>query len=200
MNYTQSIARLLPLILLVSFVLAATAYLIATRIGPTHQVHFSYLISLSERESADDFRFDGYYAIQATDLFAATVAQWATTPEVVVAAYQAADLKLPTTDPRQLVRQIEAQKTAPQLVQITVKNKKQETAEQLAQGLITVMQKNVELYHDEGIPTLTYRVVATQPWTGTRQVATLVITIATFLAAFIITLNTSLLFASLKET
>lgn len=192
------LASKLPVLLLASFLLAAIAFGIAERVGPLPQVHYSYLVSLSEREETPDFEFDGYYALQATDLFAATLAEWLTTPEVVVAAYRAAGLEPGTEDPRALTRLVEARKSAPQLVEVTVKGSSQAEAEALTAGLLVAMERNVALYHDEGIPAVQFGVVATQPFSGQRMIHARLIAVATFFAALILLLNAVLLFGAPK--
>ena len=184
----------LPHILLASFVLAALAYALATRLGPLPQVHFSYLVSLNEREVTPEFEFDGFYALQATDLFATTLAAWVSTPEVVIAAHQAAGVAPATADPRALTRLVEARKTAPQLVEVTVKGTDQATAEALTTGLLAAMEHNIALYHDEGIPALEFRAVTTMPFSGERSINPRLITVATFFVSLIVLLNVVLLF------
>ncbi len=196
--YWQALLRRLPLLLLLSFLAGAIAYGISSSVAPVHVVHFSYLVSLSQREAASDFRFDGYYALQATDLFASTLAKWIQTPEVISTAHQEAGLKLSSTDPRTIRRMVNAEKTAPQLVEVTIRDADSARAEQLGEGLRTVMEKNIALYHDQGIPALTFRAVPTASWTGKPAVATNVITIATFIFALFISINVVLFRESLR--
>lgn len=196
--YWQRVRLALPWLLLASFAAGVVAYVIASSYPPAHQVHFSYLISLSEREAAGEFRFDGFYALQATDLFAQTLARWIQTPEVIVAAYREAGLTPPTENPRQLTRLIKADKTAPQLVQVTVEETSEEKAGQLTTALQTVMEKNVAAYDDQGIPAIAFRVVATDPWAGKNEVSVPVITTATFVFVFLLALNGVLLLYSVR--
>lgn len=197
--YWEGLWRRIPWMLCVSFGLAIVAYIVVRQMGPTYRVQFSYLVSLSAREPAEEFRFDGYYAIQATDLFAATVAQWAKTPEVIVAAYTRAGLEVPTDDPRQLAKFVETGKTAPQLIQVTVSEQDEERARRLAQGLRDTVADNVAHYHDEGIPALQFRVVATEPWVGVTRPALPLIVVATFVFSFFALVNGWLLLASLRR-
>lgn len=197
--YWRQVRRMLPRLLIVSSGVALVAYMIVQRVGPSYEVHFSYLISLSERENVPEYRFDGYYALQATDLFAATVAQWATTPEVIVAAHEAAQLQLRSSDPRVLSRVISTAKTAPQLVEVTVQDRQSERAEKLAAGFMAVMERNIERYHDEGIPALYFRVVATEPWVGVSRLSEPVIVSAAFVFTLLFGVNGVLLVESLRH-
>lgn len=198
-HYWRAMQRQLPKVVLFSVVVALVAWGIAARIRPTHEVHFSYLVSLSQRDNVNEYRFDGFYALQATDLFAATLAKWAAAPEVVVEAYQEAGLELPSEDPRSLTRAIRAEKVAPQLVTVTVRDQSRDMAEKLAQGLQSVMEKNVADYHAQGVPTVQFRVVGTQPWTGVTRISVLIVVVATFVAAFLLAVNAVLLVQSFKK-
>jgi capsular polysaccharide biosynthesis protein len=195
--YWERTKEALPVLLMVSFAAALVAYVVVSNLNPTHHVHFSYLVSLSVRDQTEDFRFDGFYALQATDLFAVTLARWVQTPETIVAAFAQVGLPTPTEDPRQLVRLIRAEKTAPQLVQVTVEGDSSDEAQELASGLQQVMEQNVQQYHDQGIPALQFRVVTTEPWASVSKVSVAVITGATFVFVFFIAVNILLLAESM---
>ena len=198
-QYWQALLRRLPQLLLVSAGVATVVFFVVSSVGAKYTIHFSYLVSLSEREEASEYRFDGFYALQATDLFAATLAKWAAAPEVINKAYQTAGLTPESADVRSLSRVVRAEKTAPQLVQLTIQAKDPETAERLADGLQEVMAENIDLYHDQGVPELAFSVIATEPWLSTQEAATTVIVIATFVAVFMLGVNVVLLVASLSE-
>ena len=184
-------------LVLISLAVTVLVYVWVDRLEPDYQVHFSYLISLSERDKADDFRFDGYYALSATDLFAATMVSWIKTPEVIAAAFEKANLSIPSEDPRALARAVSSSKSGPQLIEITVRHKNKEEAKRLAEGLQAVMSENVIKYHEEGIPAINFRIMATEPWVGVNRAAVQVIVTSTFVLVLFVGLNIILLRASL---
>lgn len=198
-SYWQRVQKAMPVLVLISVVVTTVAFLFARQIGPTHQVHFSYLVSLSQRDESEDFRFDGFYALQATDLFSTTLAEWTKTPEVIIAAHREAGLAVKDEDPRGLARLVTASKAAPQLVQVTVKHKDKQAAEKLTDGLVVVMKQNVERYHEQAIPAVQFRVTTTEPWTGASQLSLPLIVVGTFVFTFFISLNILLLIESLKR-
>ena len=196
--YQQAVQKASLGLLLISAAAGVLAFVWAERSQPDYQVHYSYLVSLSERETANDFRYDGYYALSATDLFAATLAAWVKTPEVIAEAYRRASLAIPSDEPRALLKTVTADKTGPQLVQITVRHPDKEAALRLAEGLQAVMQENVTRYHQEGIPALKFNVVPTAYWIGVNRVAVLVIAFGTFIIVLLAGINIVLLRASLR--
>lgn len=198
-RYWQMIQRRLPYFLLLGLGLAAATFSVAARRGVTFEVHYSHLVSITERERSPDYTFDGYYALQATDLFTATLAGWTGAPEVIVAAYIEAGLPVPDKGARQLRKTVSARQTAPQLVEVTVSADSKKTAERLARGLIAVTDRNVALYHEEGIPALQFSVVTTNPWTAASRPAAAILSGAVFLATVILLINAAILWESVHD-
>lgn len=199
MTYLELVKKRLPWLLLISAAAALIAYGVVARVKPQYEVHYAYVISLAQREAPQEYRFDGFYALQATDLFSATLASWITAPEVIVEAYEQAGLPLPSEDVREIAKAVKAEKTAPQLVQVTVKHESKSRAEALAAALKTVVDKRVEEYHDQGTPAVAFRVVADTAWTGIQRISVSVIVVATFVFAFLFLLNAVLLMESVKR-
>lgn len=196
-HYMAALRKSWLVIVLIALIAAFLAGAAATHTGTAYSLHYSYSVSLAERETPPEYTFDGFYALQATDLFSATLARWITAPEIVAAAYEQAGLPQ-VADARVLSRQVRAEKTAPQLVQVTITGKNPNEIRKLAQGMRAVITDNVEQYHDEGIPALRFAVVVTDEWVGERPVATTLVSIATFIAALLLAVNAVLLRESLK--
>ncbi len=193
-GYWRAVRGRLPVLLLLSAAAAAAAWAVVSRLGPVHTVHYSYLVSLSEREKVGgEFRFDGYYALSATDLFADTLAAWVETPQAVAAAYGKAGLPLPSTDAGEVAESVSAQKMAPQLVAVAVKHKSKSSAQKLAAGLRQVMDENVELYHSEEAPSLKFKVVTTDSWTGRKQIEQAAVVPSVFIFTLLLGVNAVLL-------
>lgn len=188
--------------LLVALALAAAilAGAAVQRAGPLYRAHFSYLVALQEREAAGEFRFDGYYALQATDLFAATLAQWLATPELSARAYEAAGLPLPGPDGRELTRAIEARKAAPQLVTVAAAAESAAAAEALARGIVVAVAEQMQRYHEEGVPAARFKVVPSSVWVGSTPPDTWVAVLAVFLLVLFGGVTGLLLTAVLVQT
>ncbi len=90
----------------ISILVAILGYGIAKQFPATYEVNFSYMVSMEQRDESSNFRYDGYYALSATDLFSATLAGVIVSPETIVAAYGGANIPLPTEDTIDLVKSI----------------------------------------------------------------------------------------------
>lgn len=195
----EIIKKKLPIILLISVMAAVAALVVVKQVKPSYETHFSYIVSLTARDQAAGFRFDGYWGLQATDLFSSTLAKWIVAPENMVAAYHEAQMMLPSDDPRSLARVVKAEKVAPQLVAVTVRGSTSGAAERLAAGLRSVMEKNVATYHDQGVPAAEFTVVPTALWTGAIKLSVPLVVISTFIFTFLIVLNGVILWESLRK-
>lgn len=186
----------LPLWLLISFVAAGVTYSVLARRGPTYSVHFSYLVSLAEREVSAEYTFDGFYALQAIDLFTTTLTEWIQAPELLVKAYEAAGIALPVQDARRLQRSVVATKKAPQLIEVVVSGRDAATAERLAAALVVVTNRNVEVYHEEGAPALQFGVVATEPWTSVVRPTIPIVVGSVFVITLVLLINGQLVWTA----
>lgn len=155
------------------------------RMGSGWAVHFSYVVSLKERESALAYRFDGYYALQATELFTKTLAEWIVAPEVVAQAHRAAGLP----EPGGIIKAIEAEAAAPQLVRVAVRASDRVHAEQLAAGVQAAVRP--------GVPA-EFQVVATEPWVAPAGLNKKVAGLATGVLVFFIGVNLAVLWESVR--
>lgn len=198
-RYVRRVQRRFPLFLLLSLALAVLTYVIMVRLPITYEVHYSAVVSLALREEPAEYTFDGYYALQATELFAATLAGWTEAPEVIVQAYQAAQVPVPRGGTRALRRGVSATKTAPQLIEIVVTADDRERAERLGAGLRAVSRRNLDLYHDNGIPALRWRVVTTEPWTSVTYPAGAPVAVAVFIVTLLLLINGAVLWESVQD-
>jgi len=197
--YIRRVWAALPVLLIVSFAAAflTSAYIVHR--GVVYEVHFSYLVSLQERSASSQYQFDGYYALQAIELFTKTLAQWTTLPETIVQAYQLSHENLLSLQAGNLKRTVTAEASAPQLVEVTVRNSDKGRAERLAAGLRQAVEEQVKQYQTQGAPAVRFTVVPTAPWTGTSELPSEIIVPAVFIFMLFAGVNAVILREGLKQ-
>ncbi len=169
----------------ISILVATLGYGIAKQFPATYEVNFSYMVSMEQRDESSNFRYDGYYALSATDLFSATLAGVIVSPETIVAAYGGANIPLPTEDTIDLVKSIRSEKVAPQLVRVRVRNASRERAEDISSGLMDAVEGSVDQYNQKGNTAIVFRAIATTPWTSTQRPDPLPIAISLFMLVWV---------------
>ena len=172
------------LILALSILVSVIGYGITKKIPGMYEVHFSSMVSMDQKDVTPGFTYDGYYGLSAIDLFSTTLARIADSPETVVAAYKKANIELPTQDAISLVRTIDSEKAAPQLVRITVKNASKQHAERLAAGLLFELQRAVEQYN-ANLLSSTFHVTFTPSWTSQNLINPIPIAASLFMLVFV---------------
>ena len=198
-HYLFQLRRRLPMVILVSIVVFMAVYTILRRQGVIHEVHFSYIVSLEDRQQTAQYQFDGYYTLQAIELFTDTLSNLITTPELLVRAYEQAKLPLPNLTARTLQGAVTAEQIGPQLVHVTVRDKNREVAEKLSKSLMNVVGQDVEVYQNQGKPAVKFQIVASEPWTGQAQLNILLVAVGSGLFIFFIGINLVLLWEGLKQ-
>ena len=58
-----------------------------------YDTSISFAVNRTSRQETTDFQFDGYYAIQAADLFSKTIVSWFSTPSILLEMYRNAGIE-----------------------------------------------------------------------------------------------------------
>ncbi len=177
----------LPLVLIISVFLAVAVFAMIRNKDPVYEIHFSYLVSLKEREGGEDYRYDGYYALQATDLFTATLAQWIKAPEVVAGVREKAGYPV-SNDSKEVVSSVKAVKTAPQLIEVTIVDDDRERAEKILKGLEDVVSTMIEAYNESDAE-LVFEMMRTNSWVGQKKLSATIISLLVFVFAVFLGIN-----------
>ncbi len=149
--------------LVASAIAAVGTALIVSRLPPAVDLSMSFTIPVPDRPASGDYEYDGFYALQATDLFAQTLTGWLGSPEVVARVYEQAKLALPTTSVRRLARLFTSRKLSGQLVEIRIRVQSDDEARRLASALAAVIEERVAAVNVAGQRGLTFHVVAGEP-------------------------------------
>ncbi|MFH0828649.1 MAG: hypothetical protein V1907_00495 [Candidatus Kerfeldbacteria bacterium] len=102
-------------------------------------VHYSTSISFAvnriNKEQTAEYQYDGYYALQAADLFSQTVISWLQTPSVVVSIFDRAGIYVSPDSLRSLPSRFKAKKYSAQNIVVTYSTPTEEEGKKLATAL-----------------------------------------------------------------
>lgn len=103
----------------------------------------SFAVNRINREVTSQYEYDGYYAIQASDLVSQTVVSWFATPSVVKEIYEKAGIN-PTLDSlAKYATLFNTKKYSGQNIGVNFTEKEKSTAEKVAQATVEVIGKKV---------------------------------------------------------
>lgn len=104
-------------------------------------VSVSFAINRTNREVTTQYQYDGYYALQAADLFAQTVVSWFSTPSVLREVYEHAQLDPEIQSLNSLPSRFKVRKYSAQNIVVRFNERTPERATKVAESLKQVMEE-----------------------------------------------------------
>lgn len=139
LEYLKIIKKYYQLIILFSVLLAVATFFFTVRQPARFSSSLSLLVSNNQVQETSDYRFDGYYEVQATDLFSNTVEAWFRSPEVVSAIYEKARVNLDRSNIKELTKMFRSEKLAPHYVEVRYKTNSETESKQIALAIDNVL-------------------------------------------------------------
>ena len=144
-EYLKIIKRGISLVLSLTLLVGLAALIFTASQETLYETSLSLSISRADTQETLDYKYDQYYAIQASELFANTVEQWLKSPEVATKIYQKAEVELPVKSLRKLTKKFRANKMASQYVEVGFKAKSKDEAKRISSATLAVLQDKAAL-------------------------------------------------------
>lgn len=125
---------------LIVLIATGTAVAVAGTRPERTGVSVSFAINRTNREMTTQYQYDGYYALQASDLFAQTVVSWFSTPSVLLEVYEAVNLDPAIQSINSLPSRFSVRKYSAQNIVVKFTETNTTRASQVADGLKKVME------------------------------------------------------------
>lgn len=143
-DYFKIIKKHYLLILVITILVGVSSFVFTLKRPVVYNTSLSLFITRSTSESTQDYKYDGYYAIKAAELFSDTVKQWLESPEVVLEIYKKAEVDLEIESLKKLAKIFKAYKMSPQYVEVRFKAKEKEKAQKISSVIPSVLQNKVQ--------------------------------------------------------
>ncbi len=141
-NYFKVMWKHKTLIIVVAVLVGIVAFVASYLIPTTYDALSTLSVSKVNREATEDFKYDNFYAIQASELLGNTVVSWFKTPDFVSEVYEQAGVE-PTEDLNKLAKSFKAKQNSSHTVEVRVSNLDKDTAQKLIDGMIVVIENRV---------------------------------------------------------
>ncbi len=138
-EYLKVIKKNSKLIIVISIVTAVSAFVFSVVQPIKHETSLSLAIIKDKTQTTDDFKYDGYYALQAGEIIANSIEQWLKSPEVVSAIYQEAEINQDFKNIKSYTKKFIAQKMSPQYVEVKFKSNTREEAEKISIATVEII-------------------------------------------------------------
>lgn len=127
----------------ISLVATLAAFFLSYFKPVVYDASLSFAVNRTNREVTDQYQYDGYYAIQASDLVSQTLLSWFATPSVVEEIYTKANIKPNFNSLNEYATLFSTKKYSGQNIGVKFTEKERSVAEKVAQSTVSVISEKV---------------------------------------------------------
>lgn len=144
-------------------VCVGTAIAVAATRPERSGVSVSFAINRINKESTSQYQYDGYYALQASDLFAQTVVSWFSTPSVLREVYQQANIDPEIQSVNSLPARFSVRKYSAQNIVVRYTETNNDRATKVADGMKMLMESKAAKLNQTSDGKALFEIVAGAP-------------------------------------
>ncbi len=128
-------------IIVVIAVVAMVAAAVWSYVKPVeYDVSIAFSINRINKQETADYQYDGYYAIQASDLFSQTVMSWMMTPSVLLEMYELAGIDPQITTTENFTSRFKVKKFSSQNIAVRFSERDEDTAQKIAAAITQIVE------------------------------------------------------------
>lgn len=143
-DYLKIIKKHYKLILIITILIGVSSFVFTLKRPVIYDTSLSLFITRTTTQATQDYKYDGYYAIKAAELFSDTVRQWLQSPEVVIEIYKKAGIDLELESLRKLGKILKVYKMSPQYVEVRFKAEEKEKVQKISSVIPSVLQSKAQ--------------------------------------------------------
>lgn len=162
-QYIKIIKQRANLIMITAILVGLFAFVFSAVLPTAYEASLSLLIAKSNIQETSDYKYDSFYSIQASDLFANSIVGWLKSPEVVMNIYKKANVDLPFENLRKLEKKFKAFKTSSHSVEIKFKSKSQKNAQNISEAIESVLKEKAELIKKTSQEEISFSIIGSEP-------------------------------------
>lgn len=148
-DYLKIISQKFWILVVVTIIAGAATYLFSVMI-PTSYDGVAYInVAVKSQNQGDYYQYDNYYSIQASSLFADTIALWLQDPANASQIYKEAGIDLSKYSLKNLQKLFQIKRKPPATVVITLNNSDKDKTEFLIARTINLVESQTKKWADE---------------------------------------------------
>jgi len=188
------------LIVIVTIIGLASALVFSLLRPAYYDTSLAFSINRINLQTTEDYQYDGYYAIQASDLFSQTVMSWMMTPSVLLEIYQKAQIDPQISSLEEISSRFKTKKYSPQNIVVRYKERDRQTADEIAQAITTIVQEKAILANQTSEQKALFEVAGTSPVIVERKPVIWLNTLIGLVTGFIFSLIAACLIEYLRRS
>lgn len=150
-------------ILVFALAIAVAAGIFAWQKQEQYNVSLSLTIGRYGTQSVQDYKYDSYYAMKATDEFGETVSGWFKTPEMAQTIFKKTNTRVGSATLDSLKRRFKAAKISPNLVEVRFSAVDEDEAKNLAQAAGNTVAEKTNVLNSSSWQGVSFLVMGSEP-------------------------------------
>ncbi len=187
-------------ILLLSGISAIVTAILVSRLPQGVEAVQTFTIPIPQRPPSDTYEYDGYYALQATDLFSQTLAGWLTAPDFVAKIFRAARIPQERLSVRRLAQVFTVRRLSGQLVELRLHARSESEAQEMLEAIRDAVRERTVRFNEEGQSTVKFRVATNEPLLVPVQRSIPLRALIAAVVTFIVAVNVLVIWDMLRTT
>ena len=187
-SHLRFIKKKIGIILVLTLITTVSAFLFAYYRPTSYASSISFSVNRINKQTTDYYEYDGYYSIQASDLFSQTIISWFMTPSVLLEIYEKAGLDPHITSLEKFANRFNTKKYSAQNIVVTFGESNQERAQKLSEAVIEVVESDASKLNQTHDQKALFEIVGSKPVIVENKPNIILITIVGFVAGIILSL------------
>jgi len=173
--------------------------LVASLKPVTYESSLSFTVNQINKQETTSYQYDGYYAIQASDLFSDTIVSWFQTPSFLLEVYNEAGIDPQIDTISSFTARFKMKKYSSQNLVLTFNAPTKDNAEKLSQSIIDHVEKQAGELNKNADQKALFQVIGSQPVIVKNQTTLLMGALYGFVAGIAIGIFVISLFSAFRK-
>ena len=143
-EYIKIIKNDLKLIFIIALITSFSAFLFSFLQPVKYETSLSLLLSKDSSQMTDDFKYDGYYALEASGILADSIVQWIKSPELISSVYQKAQIDGKFKNLKSYTKKITAKKMSQQYIEVKFETNNIDQANKISVAIIDEINNKIQ--------------------------------------------------------
>ena len=162
-EYLKIIKKDLKLIIIISIITAMSAFLFSAMKPAVYETSISLAINKNKTQNTDDFKYDGYYALQTSEMLADTIVEWTKSPTIVDSIYQKSGVNQNFKNIKSYTKKFTAKKMSSQHVEVKFKSDTKENAEKISLAVVEIISAKTKTLEENSGKEIAFSVSSENP-------------------------------------
>jgi capsular polysaccharide biosynthesis protein len=187
-DYFKILKRYVAFLIIFPLAVGLAAFLFSYYTPITYDTSISFAINRINKEKTSDYQYDGYYAIQASDLFSQTVVSWLSTPSVLLEIYDNAKIDPQISSIDKFSSRFKTKKYSPQNIVVRFNERDRVTSEKIAKSIQDVLSDKVSKLNQNPENKALFELASSSPVIVEKKPEIILLTIIGLISGFIFAL------------